>query len=58
MLTKTGQTVKQSGAAVSQFAVPGIPTRQGHGQLQLRERKATDTKRQRRTPPLTVVGLE
>jgi len=55
VLTKTGQTVKQSGAAVSQFAVPGIPTRQGHGQLQLRERKATDTKRQRRTPPLTVV---
>jgi hypothetical protein len=52
LLTKTGQTVRP------EFAVPGIPPAggpRGAGQ-QLRERKPTDIKRQRRTPPLTLVA--
>eukprot|EP00092_Neocalanus_flemingeri_P035819 GFUD01038999.1.p1 GENE.GFUD01038999.1~~GFUD01038999.1.p1 ORF type:complete len:505 (-),score=210.55 GFUD01038999.1:133-1647(-) len=53
VLTKTGQTVKPA-AVQSEFVVPGIPAKVGG----LRERKATDTKRQRRTPPppLPIVG--
>jgi hypothetical protein len=53
VLTKTSQTVKPAGAP-SEFAVPGIPTSRQHlhNQQQLRERRAKDTKRQRRTPPL------
>ena len=53
VLTKTSQTVKPAGAP-SEFAVPGIPTSRQHlhSQLQLRERKAKDSKRVRRTPPL------
>jgi len=51
VLTKTSQTVKPAGAS-SEFAVPGIPTSRQH---QLRERRAKDPKRQRRTPPLPTV---
>ena len=49
VLTKTSQSVKPSSCSGSEFAVPGIPT--SRNQLQLRERRAKDTKRQRRTPP-------
>jgi len=50
LLTKTGQTVKP------EFAVPGIPPASGSRSGQLRERKSTDIKRQRRTPPLSLMG--
>lgn len=50
LLTKTGQTVKP------EFAVPGIPPASGSRCGQLRERKSTDIKRQRRTPPLSLMG--
>merc|ERR1719430_2351362 len=50
LLTKTGQTVKP------EFAVPGIPPASVSRSGQLRERKSTDIKRQRRTPPLSLMG--
>jgi len=51
LLTKTGQTVSH------EFAVPGIPPASGpRSSQQVRERKPQDIKRQRRTPPLTLLG--
>jgi len=50
LLTKTGQTVKP------EFAVPAMPASGARANQQLRERKSTDIKRQRRTPPPTLMG--
>jgi len=57
ILTKTSQTIKPAGST-SEFAVPGIPTSRQHlhNQIQNKDRRAKDTKRQRRTPPLPAVG--
>lgn len=45
---------KRENVELAEFAVPGVPaSSRGHGQLKLRERKSTDIKRQRRTPPLS-----
>lgn len=53
VLAKTSQTIKP---ASSEFAVPGIPTSRQQN-LNIKERRAKDTKRQRRTPPLPSISL-
>jgi len=52
------QSVNISQPSTQEFAVPGAPavrTRGGAEHSRLRERKSTDIKRQRRTPPLPAV---